>query len=671
MPKLRSEKRSEKRSSNVTLKLQGHSQTHPYHVQDTTRKNNSQAEHSMYNEPMNNIKQLEDYKQRMYKTLDLKQQYALDKAIEYEKATQSKEFVKFSTLKKKIDYLESIKTQKKFYLHTIFDKFVDKDDIDIHLNTLAAWKKSTLGKKSLHDTIIHYITYCKEQQEKITAKLRTEVSLLEVGEFLARRYERLTTPLYYDLLYNLDETQLTDTEKIMRSEFKEHIESNNNDVYHVFSEDLDLILDIHTGIWRQLFSDGHKLARMSMYRKTIETYGKQNATANETVLPMKNGKYVCPGCVEKELGTEVDGTFVKNPGVKMAVDHCTPVKQAFLTYEDAGLCAQLTMTCSVCNGVKLDERAEEYIYKIHHDKRPVSMFKTNSKTHLSPGDFELRKKHYVKIHTAAICKGVRTFRDAFKSAAIMKETFTTIKAFEEAQVMLVLEGLSELKDAVPALLNLGTTRPSPNKLLSILEVFFYTIIDRTRDYTPFEELTSQDIDLMVQNFITHFALPDNISLDILNNRFTRAKASLYFPDSQVYQHSNILPTFIFQFLNIQKDQIIPIERFKSLCKYMYNKYLDFVLYQMKKQQESGSIQVEPTMDYLTPLQPFDEEVPGSSRQHHPDADPEMLLSAHTLTGLSQKQQGEKPMDASGKTKKKNKKNKKKKEKKRNKYTKRR
>jgi hypothetical protein len=38
---------------------------------------------------------------------------------------------------------------------------------------------------------------------------------------------------------------------------------------------------------------------------------------------------------------------------------------------------------------------------------------------------------------------------------------------------------------------------------------------------------------------------------------------------------------------------------------MYNTYLEFVLYQIEKQQKSRTILFDTTYDYLTPLQPFD------------------------------------------------------------------
>ena len=670
-----------------------------------TRKK-KETDYSLYVDSTN-IERLELFKSSFSSTLDAKEQYTLDKSIEYEKAKQTRDKDNSSFLEDKIKSLKERTEKKKFYLHKIFDDYIPNALIDKHMESLRRWKDATQSM-SLEDIKNYYDTRCKPLQRDIINILRsrTDIFCRSTGEpfngaSFAQKYEHLTTPLYYSMSEIVAQSSLTPTERKICDNFIEHIRSNPNGVYYVFSEDLDYILNIHTGIWRQLFGDGHALMQTSKNPKTIETCGKINATGPTTKLPEKSTPqcgnfYMCPGCIKNKVGSKnADGSFEKIQGVKVAVDHCSPVKQAFINYGDDALCAQLIMTCSVCNGGKLDERGEEFIDKIHKDHRPVRLFKKKqvaSESFLSKEDFDMRNTFYVKIHKAAINKGVNNFREALRNAGILTDTYDTLVDFKDKQIMVMLDGFREYTETIPALLNLSETRVNPDKLLSMLELFLYTIIDKNRGYTDFLELTYANIDSMIQVFIDNF-LPDQvISLVALTNCVSRAMRVLSFPDSQLYRFSQILPIFTFQFLSVPPDQAIPIAKFKSLCKYMYNTYLEFVLYQIEKQQKSETILFDPTYDYLTPLKPFDTlEIPSqmvsgaaSSSQIYQLAGPSdlgaasfgpaasILMSFHNHPGATpmnvSTKQGKQPMGnqamGKGKTiKKKNKKNKK-----RNKYT---
>jgi hypothetical protein len=587
-------------------------------AQKKTRKK-KETDYSLYADSTN-IERLELFKSSYSNLLNAKEQYTLDKSIEYEKAKQTQDKENSSILEDKIESLKERTEKKKFYLHKIFDEYIDKALIDQHLKLLRIWKDSTQSE-SLEDIKDYYDNHCKPLQQRIIHILRTRTDIFCSitnepfnGASFAQKYEHLTTPLYYSMSEIETQPDLTPTERKICTIFIEHIELNPYDVYYVFSEDLDYILNIHTGIWRQLFGDGHALMQTKKNPKTIETCGKINATGSTTELPKKGRPqsgyfYMCPGCIKNKVGTkDAAGSFEKMKGVPVAVDHCSPVKQAFINYGDDALCAQLIMTCSVCNGGKLDEREEEFIFKIHTDKRPVRQFKQKQVTpesNLITSDFNMRNAFYVKIHKAAINKGVNNFYEALRNAGILTDTYETLVNFKDRQIMVMLDGMREYTETIPALLSLSGTRVSPDKLLSMLELFLYTIIDKNRGYTDFQELTYDNIDYMIQVFIDNFLPFDFISLATLTNCVSRAMTLLSFPDSQLYQFSKILPIFTFQFLSVLPNQGIPITKFKSLCKYMYNTYLEFVLYQIEKQQKSRTILFDPTYDYLTPLQPFD------------------------------------------------------------------
>ena len=628
-----------------------------------TRKNKKKAD-DVEDSNQSFLSLLMEYKTSSYLKLTSEQQYTLDMSIKYVKSTEERD--RFSNLEDKIEYLKGINKkhlylqQKQFYLHKIFDDYVDKKIIVEHLKLLKVWKTSQKGK-TLVESKAHYDAHCKPQQAVITKILNEHK---HAGENFALRYERLTTPLYYEM-DDVDLTKLYPAALNICSTFIDYIQHHTDDVYYVFSEDLDLTLDIHTGIWRQIFSDGHKLMKTGKNPKTIETCGKQNATAMDTELPMINENYMCPGCIEKELGTKKpDGTFEKKTDVKMAVDHCTPIKQAFLTYDDDALCAQLIMTCAVCNGIKIDTRSEEFIFKIYKDDRPVSMFKNKDASTLSKSKLELRNEHYVKIHKIAISKGVKTFLDALNSAGGMTETYKTIKELEDKQVAQVLQGYRELTEAVPAMLALVETGDKPNsdKLRSALKLLLFKLIDNGRGRMAYESIMPHDINYFIYTFFEYYSstLGDPINLNTLTKFLQECRGTVYFDgrdEDEVALYIDILPTYIFQLLNTDTRSTMPIEKFKSLCDYMYRKHLDFVLDEIiKKREIRGSLVVDPTITYTTTPLEID---PESTK---------FQSAVEALVGMPQGEQGEQqPMDVAGKTK--TKKNKKKK--KRNKYTRRR
>lgn len=581
---------------------------------DKKTRKKKETDYSLYADSKT-IEGLELFKISYSHLLNAKEQYTLDKSIEYEKAKQTQEKDNFSFLEDKIKSLKKRTEKKEFYLHKIFDEYIGTGLIDDHMESLRAWKDYT-ESKSPQEIKDYYDSVCKPLQQHIIGILRgiTATFCSITGEpfngaSFAQKYEHLTTPLYYSMSDIYARPDLTPTERRICTIFIEHIGLNPNEVYYVFSEDLDYILNIHTGIWRQLFGDGHALMQTKKNPKTIETCGKINATGSTTELPQKGNFYMCPGCIKNQVGSkDAADSFEKMQGVKVAVDHCSPVKQAFINYGDDALCAQLIMTCSVCNGGKLDEREEEFIFKIHNDRRPVRQFKQkqpSKESHLTMPDFNMRNAFYVKIHKAAINKGVNNFYEALRNAGILTDTYETLVNFKDRQIMVMLDGMREYTETIPALLSLSGTRVSPDKLLSMLELFLYTTIDKNRGYTDFQELTYDNIDYMIQVFIDNFLPVQIISLADLTNCVSRAMRVLSFPDSQLYQFSKILPIFTFQFLSVPPNRGIPIAKFKSLCKYMYNTYLEFVLYQIEKQQKSRTILFDPTYDYLTPLQPFD------------------------------------------------------------------
>jgi len=576
---------------------------------NNTRKKKSESEQSQY------LRQLHEYKSRKYDDMNEQDKYGLDKAIEYLEEEERAEMDYDTYLEEQIDDLreKENKDNKKFFILTIFHDFIDdklNEEITLHLKSLDDWITDTVSQ-SLEEMKHYYTDNCISKQASIVQKLK---ALGPDGTIMAEKYKHLTTPFYYDMqsMSEVDHRKLEDEEKSIWKKFKAYVENKNEKkkgnkeaIYHIFTDDIDLTLHINTGPWRQLFSDGHAFMDTKEKPKTIETCGNRNTP----MLPRDNDKnYFCPACTEKIGSEDEKGKFAKQPGVRVSVDHVDPVKHAFITYNNDGLCEQLTMTCYECNLIKSNMPVQKFISKIHKDPRPVYMFRKedlDEEKYLTGNNPNIRNSYYVNNIVRSILKGgIKTLHEMLKSAAQITRTYKTVTEFKNKEIQKMLE-ISKLLDAVPALLMLREAKISPEYLLGMVETFIFTIMDSDRlSYRiSFDQLTYVDIENILDSFIEKFTKLGNITDDsiLLSNLLDYVTFYTNLLPRNKYDYTlykNIMVLFVFQYLNINHDQPIPIYMFKQFCHRIYKTYSDYELYEFWEQQARHSFIADPGHLYV-------------------------------------------------------------------------
>lgn len=560
------------------------------------------------------IDQLKEYKESFYESLSPEQKYTLDSSIEYVEAKEDPTSTYNVHITAKVRLLKNLKAQKKCYLETIFDFFLTdptkKQLVDDHLKSLDAWRKSTnTSRATLQDIEDYYYANCKHLQTNIIDQIR----LLDAdcGIDFANKYKQLTTPIYFDIreLYPTIDPAVIETSTKLKicSIFYQNAIKNKEAIFYVFSQDLDVILNINTGIWRQLYSDGHALMKSigNGKFKTIESNGKHNAAhplvvpavfhalnpvfiIDSTEMPQYPEDTVrCPGCLTPTGSLVNNGngerTFVKKPGVSTAVDHISPVKQAFITLKDNGLCSQLAITCARCNGTKKDMREEEFIHFIINSRNPLHT--PNEVGGLSPLQTNMRIRFYVNNIKVAIAKGIYPFAERLERASIMQDTYDALNKLKEAQFHQILN-MTELIETAPALLALQVPQNAgflDNFLDNILEILLFTLIDKRRGYLyQLENVTDHDINVIVGYFINTLPLPagHNITLDNLEELLKTATTSALafdFPQlegPQVWIDS--LPSYLYKYID-DLNPDIKYQNFVEICKFFYRRRINIIL----------------------------------------------------------------------------------------------
>jgi hypothetical protein len=592
---------------------------------NNTRKKKSESESE--SEQSQYLRELLEYKRRKFDGMNAQDKYGLNKAIEYLQEEEDEERDYDTYLEEQIDNLreKENKDNKKFFILTIFHHFISlqpiedelkeelkeelEEEITLHLESLNDWITNTLSG-SLEEMKHYYTNYCISKQASIVEKLK---ALGPDGIIMAEKYKHLTTPFYYDMqsMSEVDYEKLDNEEKSIWVKFKAYVENKNKKkkgnkgaIYHIFTDDIDITLHINTGPWRQLFSDGHAFMDTKEKPKTIETCGNHNTPR----LPRDNYKnYLCPACTEKIGSEDEKGTFAKQPGVRVSVDHVDPVKHAFLTYKNDGLCEQLTMTCYECNLIKSNMPVQKFISMIHKDPRPVYMFRQadlDKEKYLKGKNPNIRNSYYVNNIVRSILKGIKTLPEMLKSAAQITRTYKTVTELKNKEIQKMLE-ISRLLDSVPALLGLGEARISPEYLLGMVETFIFTIMDfdRISNGIRFDQLTYVDIENILNSFIEKFTKIGNITDDSIRRSNLLDYVTFYttlLPGNkyQYFLYKNIMVLFVFQYLDINYDQPIPIDMFKQFCHHIYKTYSDYELYEFWEQQARRSFIADPGHSYV-------------------------------------------------------------------------
>ena len=86
-----------------------------------TRKKKSESEQSSY------LRELHEYKNRHFDSMNEQDKYGLTKAIEYVEEEENAKMDYDTYLEEQVDYLRDSKDEKKFFVLTIFERFIDDE----------------------------------------------------------------------------------------------------------------------------------------------------------------------------------------------------------------------------------------------------------------------------------------------------------------------------------------------------------------------------------------------------------------------------------------------------------------------------------------------------------------------------------------------------------------
>jgi hypothetical protein len=213
---------------------------------------------------------------------------------------------------------------------------------------------------------------CLQLQETVCANLKDEY---------VEAYRHFTTPLYLFLKRERHE-QNSELNNLLK-EFYEFIESDDsmfttNRAYatrHIVISDLVWVVFMNTGLWRQLFKDGHKTLRQFGIKGDINSIAQTNAQTkhivSETVPPGSNIIIPCPCCSRPILKSE-NGKIKKitaaDGGTPSAADHTNPITHAFSEYKMNAQKINLVMICQSCNSAKLNAHFIKFFTFLKNNK---------------------------------------------------------------------------------------------------------------------------------------------------------------------------------------------------------------------------------------------------------------------------------------------------------------
>ena len=213
---------------------------------------------------------------------------------------------------------------------------------------------------------------CMKLQETVCANLKDEY---------AEAYRHFTTPLYLFLKREGHE-QNSEINNLLK-EFYEFIKSKDsmftsNRAYatrHIVISDLVWVVFMNTGLWRQLFKDGHKTLQQFDMKGDINSIAQTNAQTNsivsETVPPGSDIIIPCPCCSRPILKSEkgkIKKITAADGGTPSAADHTNPITHAFSEYKMDAQKINLVMICQSCNGAKLNAHFIKFFTFLKNNK---------------------------------------------------------------------------------------------------------------------------------------------------------------------------------------------------------------------------------------------------------------------------------------------------------------
>ena len=385
-------------------------------------------------------------------------------------------------------------------------------------------------------------------------------------EAYRQAYINYTTPLYLFLKKDGQEKN-SDFNNLLK-EFIEFIKSEDpsfaiNRAYakrHIVISDLVWVIFMNTGLWRQLFKDGHKKLRQAGIKGDINSIAQTNAKTkhiNSKTGPTDTKKIIpCPGCSRPILELNVDTITKITPaegGTPSAADHTNPVTHAFTEDTNDALVENLVMICQSCNSAKLNAHLIKFFNFLKTNKTtPLYNLlkpKNGLAAKLSPGFGNKRLEFYIEIIHNMIVAGVKPIAEMVKHASEIKKVYdTSLELLEKSSEEYVQVELAAL--LVQGLKNSKNFAPDDKLYKQLLSGLFSIIIGvkKTKILTYkevleelFNEITESQLTLThlnLQEFFKHYG--DSIIFNSIPN-IKGARFTTYADELATYLLKEIKP----------------------------------------------------------------------------------------------------------------------------------
>lgn len=492
-------------------------------------------------------------------------------------------------MNKKIEKLKSDLIDKNKFLTTIFASETAakpdtleqlKQDIDEHIKCM--------GKSDADET--KWYNDCMLLQEKVCANLK--------NKNYQQAYKNLTTPLY---MY-LKKEKFTQFDELLK-EFMAFIESadskfTTNKNYakrHVVISDLVWVIFMNTGLWRQLFKDGHKMLNLFGIIGDINVIAKRNAITDH----IDNGSsssgteihIPCPCCSRHILtkttitlkNKNTKTTISKNPNIGSAADHTNPVGHAYTEYTNDALVINLVMICQNCNSAKLNTHFIKFFNWLQNNKTKPLYNLVNVKPiqhTMEPGFGNKRLIFYETIEHQMIDAGFLELANMYDRAVEIKQVYNTSLSLLQDRTEKYVERIL----GAATLVDVGNPERTGNKLYdNLINTLFGMIIGvkktKSRTYEAvltelFYEITSsQSINRTnLKEFFEHYS--DSIIFNNIPN--IRGQSFTTFADA--------IADYLFDKIKSQSTSASPesidYEEFK-------NYFLNFIAQESSKVKKYG------------------------------------------------------------------------------------
>ena len=398
---------------------------------------------------------------------------------------------------KKIEKLKKDLIDKNNFLTKIFaSKTAATPDTLVQLTTDIHEHIKCMGKSETDDT--KWYNDCMLLQERVCANLK--------NENYQQAYKNLTTPLY---MY-LNQEGFTQFDDLLK-EFKAFIKSadskfTTNINYakrHVVISDLVWVIFMNTGLWRQLFKDGHKMLNLFGINGDINVIARNNAITDH----IDNGSsssgtgihIPCPCCSRHILtkttmtlkNKTTKPTISKNTNIGSAADHTNPVGPAYTECSVDALKINLVMICQNCNSAKLNTHfIKFFIWLANNKTQPLyNLVKVKPIQHtMETGFGDKRLSFYEKIEHKMIEAGFLKLANMYDRAHEIKQVYDTSLKLLEISTQKYVDRIL----GAATLVDVGNPERTDNKLYdNLINTLFGIIIGakKTKSRTYEEVLT--------------------------------------------------------------------------------------------------------------------------------------------------------------------------------------